>query len=442
MAIGLVALFSGVAWLVAQPGILAGYHYSPAAVAVTHLFVLGWVVTMVMGATYQLVPVALETNLHSERMARWHFVCHVIGFIGMVWMFRVWNMSQVGHYGCIMATGFGLFACNMIRTLLRVPKWNITAWALVSALFWISCTAVAGLAMAAAKCDYDAIDRFPPHSAVGLLLHGLRATAMFMYQFAPLGAMHAHAHLGLVGFFLMLIVGVSYKLIPMFTLSEVQNSPRAGWSIALLNLGLAVTGLAVLQQSAWKTAAGLVLMAALALYGWEMAAILRARQRKALDWGIRYFLTAISLLAPVAVMGLILSRPGPTPLNGQVENLYGFLAVAGVVTFAIIGMLYKIAPFLVWFGVYSRHIGRARVPTLGDMYSPRLQAAGYWTFLAGLAGTSAAILGRSELGVRGGCLLLAAALFTLAVNMGFILSHCFRPRLAPLVKHSTPAPAL
>ena len=40
-----------------------------------------------------------------------------------------------------------------------------------------------------------------------------------------------------VGCFTMLIVGVSYKLIPMFTLSEVQNRHRAAWSIALLSVG-------------------------------------------------------------------------------------------------------------------------------------------------------------------------------------------------------------
>ena len=53
----------------------------------------------------------------------------------------------------------------------------------------------------------------------------------------------------------------------------------------------------------------------------------------------------------------------------------------GVVALAIIGMLYKIIPFLVWFGVYSKHIGRAQVPALADMYSPRLQMIGYWSFL-------------------------------------------------------------
>ena len=34
----------------------------------------------------------------------------------------------------------------------------------------------------------------------------------------------------------------------------------------------------------------------------------------------------------------------------------------GVVSFAIIGMFYKIIPFLVWYGSYSRQIGLRKVP--------------------------------------------------------------------------------
>ncbi len=91
-----------------------------------------------MGAMYQLVPVALETKLYSERLARWQFVFHVVGFVGMVWMFRVWNMKQVGHFGSVLAVGVGLFVYNMARTLWRVPKWNVTATAVGAALAWIS----------------------------------------------------------------------------------------------------------------------------------------------------------------------------------------------------------------------------------------------------------------------------------------------------------------
>jgi hypothetical protein len=429
---GLASLLFGMGWLTVRPSLLATYHYNQSVIAATHLFVLGWICTVVMGSMYQLVPVALETRLYRERLAAVQFVCHVVGFIGMVWMFSTWNMKQVGHFGSLLTFGVGLFVYNLGRTLKRVPKWNVTAFAVMAALIWISLTVLAGLSIATAKCAFEAMGDSDAQASP--LLHGLRSIAGFVARFDAISAMHAHAHLGAVGFFTILIVGVSYKLIPMFTLSEVQSPRRAACSLVLLNIGLVGTFLTVLLRSPWKLASGLVIVAALALYGWELLAILRARKRKAPDWGIKYFLTAVALFAPLAVLGIVLTWPGLplTPFTGQLENVYGFLGLIGVVTLAIIGMLYKIIPFLVWFGRYSKHVGRARVPALADLYSARVQAAGYFLFLGGLAVTIAGSLWQKELLVRCGCGLLTLSAASLAWNVGIMLSHFFKPKVQPL----------
>lgn len=443
---GVLALCAGTAWLVVRPSLLSTYHYNQQVIAVTHLFVLGWICSVVMGAMYQLVPVALETRLYSEKLARWQFAAHVIGVAGMVWMFDTWNMKQVGHFGCILALGVGLFVYNLVQTLRRVPKWNVTATAVTAALVWISLAICAGLSIATGKCLNEFESGPAGSGALAPLLHGLRSLGAFMARFDPISAMHAHAHLGAVGCFTMLIVGVSYKLIPMFTISEVQSRTRAVASLALLNLGLAGSFVSILLRHPWKLACALVLVLALALYGWELLAILRHRKRRALDWGIRYFLTAVGLLLPVSVLAIVLSWPG-LPLNvltGQLENLYGFLGLIGVISFAIIGMLYKIIPFLVWFKSYSLQVGRARVPALAEMYSSGWQAAGYWAYAAGLVITATAIVGSSAAGVRAGCGLLAFSLLTLLLNVSRMLAHLFKPRFSPLaVKPSVkPSPAL
>ena len=69
---GIITLWVGLIWLAFRPDTLATYHYNQYVIALTHLFVLGWGSTVVMGAVYQLVPVALETRLHSEKLALVH----------------------------------------------------------------------------------------------------------------------------------------------------------------------------------------------------------------------------------------------------------------------------------------------------------------------------------------------------------------------------------
>ncbi len=320
-------------------------------------------------------------------------------------------MKWVGYFGALLTVGVVLFIYNIARTLARVPKWNVVAAGVTSALAWFLLAVTAGLLLVAGQRGFTPV-----------------------LQFNRIAAMHAHAHLGAVGFSTMLIVGVSYKLVPMFTLSEVQSHCRAAWSVVLLSVGLAGVFAGILLQQPWRLGFAFAILAALAFYGWELRAILRACKRRTMDWGVTYFLTAVAMLFPLFLLAIALSFPS-LPANdftGRLESAYGFLGFVGFVSFAVIGMLYKIIPFLIWFGIYSKHIGRSRVPALVEMYSAPLQAAGYWIYLAGLAVTMTATLLGSAAGVRAGCGLLTASLAVFAVNVVKILSHYFQPKLTPL----------
>jgi hypothetical protein len=403
---GILSLLAGSIWLIFRPELLASYHYNQYIVAVTHLFVLGWICSVFIGSLYQLAPVALETKLHSPRLARWHYLLHVIGFGGMVSMLWIWNMAGVALFGAAFALGVLLFGYNLGRTLKRIPSWNVTAFAVALALFWLVMTVLAGLYLAAGKLWPISLSE-------------------------PISQMHAHAHMGAMGAFVLLIVGVSYKLVPMFALSEVQNRRRAWISVIILNAAVAGLFLTIFANHAWKFGFALLGVSALIVYGLEMRAILRARKRRVLDLGLKSFLAALTFLVPLSLLAVVLAWPGLelTETVGRLENLYGYLALLGLVTLAMLGMLYKIVPFLVWYSCYSKEIGRAKVPALAELYSARLQGWGHWMFVAGLAITSAAILLGSTPLARGGSAVVAAGLCLFALNMGAILWHLYRPRI-------------
>jgi cbb3-type cytochrome oxidase subunit 1 len=403
-----------VARIAVRPEILATYHYNQWVISVTHLFVLGWIGSVVMGAMYQLVPIALETHLHSGKMAHVHFWMHAIGAAGMVVTFWKWNVTSAGHFGSLLSLGVGLFAYNIIQTLRTVPKWNVVAGGIAASLFWLLFGIIAGLYVIASKCW-----GFSP--------------------FSPVAQMHAHAHLGVVGFYLQMMVAVSYKLIPMFTLSDIQNKKRAWWSLGLIDAGLLASFFGVLLQTRWKWIATLVTIAGFVVYAVELIAIIRTRKRKVIDSGVRYFVTAVVLLVPVVVIAVFLSWPKLPALAWvtQLENLYGFLALAGVLTLAIVGMLYKIISFLVWYGSYSREIGKSKTPSLTDLYSARMQTISYWIFLLGLVLESIGIMAESERQVRVGAIVLCVSFLLFIINVALMLSHLFSPRIEPLVMRTT-----
>ena len=152
---------------------------------------------------------------------------------------------------------------------------------------WLSLAVCAGLTIAVGKCSYESAAA--PGNPLGALLHGLKAVATFTARFDQISAMHAHAHLGVLGVFVMLIVGISYKLVPMFTLSDIQSRRRAFASVALLNAGLLGSFVTILLRHPLKFAFALVVVAGLACYGFEMLAILRARKRRAAGLGPEVF---------------------------------------------------------------------------------------------------------------------------------------------------------
>jgi cbb3-type cytochrome oxidase subunit 1 len=419
---GLAALAAGNAAILVRPEILTTYHYNQWAVAVTHLFTLGWISSVIMGAMYQLVPVALETKLHSPRLGAWHFALHLAGWTGLVAAFWVWNLVLIAVFGVVVSAGMIVFLCNMALTLRGVPRWGVVAIGIASALAWLGLTALAGLVMVAGKF---------------VVIAGV----------APVSLMHAHAHAGAAGFFLMMLIAVGYKLVPMFTLSEVHGEKRALWSVALLNIGLAGTAAGIALNAGWKIFFAAVAAAAFVLHGFEIAAILRARKRPQLDAPLAQFVAGLALMIPLVLTGLVLSWPGlpATEFTTQLENAYGLLALAGVLTVCILAMLYKIVPFLVWYFSYSRHIGRSKVPALAELSSTRLQKAGFALYLPGLAAQLAGTLWPDARLARLGAVLVLLAQAVFIVNVAAMLRHLVRPRLESLPERprrpgSTPVP--
>jgi hypothetical protein len=78
------------------------------------------------------------------------------------------------------------------------------------------------------------------------------------------------------------------------------------------------------------------------------------------------------------------------------------------------------------------------VPSLADLYSERLQGAGFGLVLAGLLAAAAGAALGHETVTRGGVLVLLGGLAVFTVNLGLMFRHFWRPRLEPL---GGPAPA-
>jgi hypothetical protein len=413
MGLALGWLVGGTAMLVVQPGLLSLPHSHPHVVGLAHAWVLGFFVTVACGAIYQLAPVALGTTLSNERHGWWHFGLHAAGVPGMVYSFWAWDTKLLGHFGFIVAMGIALFSANTWTTVRRSGRRGTVAWSLILAAAWLLLTVALGLLLAANRFWY-----FIPIDPIALL--------------------RAHAHLGLVGFFITLLQGVGFQLVPMFTLGEVRD-----WKLANTGLWFSQLGLLVLAPAlVWQINA-LALLCALAITtGMICSAVglkraLATRKKRSLDPGTQAFLRGGIGLCIAAVAGIVLLSPlsnGSAP-GGPSANVFAVLVIIGGLLPCIAGMMCKIVPFLTWMRAYGPRVGRGPTPAANALGLPRVERAGLALQHLAVVPLLIGAWTLHELWLTAGAGLLAVGVALFVADMLGVLRHLWStPRLAAPVK--------
>jgi hypothetical protein len=403
-AAAFVIALTGLPWLAPE---LAGHYYHPRVLALTHTVTLGWITMSILGASYQLVPVVLERSLWSEGLARWQLGVLLVGVTGMVAHFWIGTWAGLACAAALVGLGVSMHLINVAASLRRFERWTFTA-------------------------------RLVALGQVGLALTVLFGTALAVNHVWPIlpgelfPALHAHIHLALAWWIAPMLMGVSARVFPMFLLSP---EPR-GWPGPLqlygLLLGAPVLAMGLMVMPALVAPGALALAAAAAGHVAWVIAMARGRKRPALDWALRFILTAIGFLPLGTALGLALAldlASGP-----RMALAYAVLLLGGWVSLSIVGMMLKIVPFLVWYRVYSPLVGRRPVPILAELGWPAAEGVTWALLTAGflfLAGAAAAG-NASWIAASGAALALGSLSF--AAALGRVLSHLAAP--APVLATS------
>lgn len=106
---------------------------------------------------------------------------------------------------------------------------------------------------------------------------------------------------------------------------------------------------------------------------------------------------------------------------------YGVLALFGWVSVMIVGMTYKIVPFLVWHHRYSDLVGLRPVPPATQLLGALLPQTGFWLLHAATVTLTAGMILESGRVLQAGTIVLALA----ALGLVRIYRH-LAPSLTPL----------
>ena len=357
-ATGAVAFLVLCIVMLCTPQSFTQHYFTPHLLTIVHIAALGWGTMVIFGAAHQLLPVICEQDLYSEKMAGASWYTLTLGIILLTWKF--WNFDT----GWVMITGGSLivlsvlfFVINVLKTTAIFRKFTTQKLFIISSALWLLFTV-----------------------SVGLLLAINLGLTSPIFRVSHLEILKLHAHMGIAGWFLQLIAGVSTKLVPMFLLGKSDKEHLLKKAFIFQNLGLI---LFLLDGYFFEVTARVMIYAALVLTGivfWLLFLfdVFRNRLRKRIELLMKHtFLSFLSLIVAVLLIPVVYYSEGY-----RWTMVYGTLIFLGWITNIILGKTFKTLPFIIWNTHYKHLTGKAKIPLPKDLFSEKLTIWQFRLFIA------------------------------------------------------------
>ena len=349
---GAIAFLISTIFLLLSVADITHHYFLPHTLAITHIMALGWGTMMILGASHQLVPVLIEGKLYSNLLAYVSFTLAAIGIPLLVYGFYIFDMglhTQCG--GILIILAIIAYIVNLSISMVKSKQVNVHAFFIFTAALWLLLTTLVGWLLL-----YNFTKPLLPKSSLDYL---------------PL-----HAHIGVVGWFLLLVTGVGSRLIPMFLISGYSNT-RQLWRIyGLVNGGL-LAFIVIFLYTGSKILLSIPLIAvtaAIILFGDFCYRSYRQRIRKKVDEPMKISLLSVLMMLLPAIYAVIIIALlifSSKEDMGLVIN-YGFIMFFGWITAILLGMTFKTLPFIVWNKVYHLLAGKGKTPNPKDLFSSTL----------------------------------------------------------------------
>lgn len=376
-------------FVLAQLVMIAGVTFphasllAPLTLVSVHLLTIGWLTILMLGALHQFIPVITARGEIAGTSALVSLIAILAGLGGMEAGFLAMNgslpaglLAALPLGGLLVLTGAIVAAWSLGRTLWQARPLPFSAWFVAAGLGFLFVAIGMGLVLG---CAFAHPDWITWSEVFG-------------------GGLRLHLLAGLIGWFTLTAIGVSYRLLSMFTLAPEERGP-IGIVVFVLSVGgLALTwlldlaaalGLAIPQAVIFAAAAATGI--GLALYLFDMGQLYHGRRRKKLELNSGMALCALAALALALGFAIFLGLDDAA--SESTLGALGYLLVFGWLSGLALSQLYKIVPFLTWLERYGSMLGKRSVPRVQDLVDePRDRPWFVLYFVAVAAGTVFAAL--------------------------------------------------
>ena len=317
---------------------ISGHSYG---FAHSHILLVGFVVSVIMGTIYQQIPTLSGAQLNSEKLAEASFWLLNSGLIIFVLGHGKHWISIPGAFLLLMA--FYLFSTVVLLTLKdRKANSYIFKYYLTSSLFL-----------------------------------SLSATLGFLMLFFPdKELMFAHTHIALLLGVTLLIIGAMSWMLPMVSLRQIHSEKWMDYIFILLTVGSAVLIIGNIAGIDYLQMAGsvFIIMAVLLFTANMFLTYFNNKRAKSVE--AKFFISAIFYLLLTFIAGVL------AILNWNVKLFHIHLALLGFVTQTIFGGMYHVIPMLCYVELLPRM--KDKTPPLKELFSDKVSWVVFILFNTGI----------------------------------------------------------
>ncbi|MBE0627262.1 MAG: hypothetical protein IH606_20880 [Burkholderiales bacterium] len=350
-------------------------RWAPGALAMTHLIVVDFMLQAMCGSLLQFVAVVAGANIWRPHLVA--TLVHPLITAGAVFLATAFLLEEQLLFllaAGAFAAAMGLFLTVMALALLRTPARGMPIHVLRLALLGLLLTVVLGVTLAATL--------------------GMQESVQSVWSLLTL--INVHVAWGLAGWALMLVIGVSYLVVPMFQLTPAYPPWLTRALPAGLLLVLCLWSLQLLPNlagaQAWQSGVAVAGVLLAGLYALATLWLQARRRRRQADVTLVFWRGAMLSLLAFAVSWLAFDALPQFGNHARAPLWLGVLALPGVFLSVIIGMLYKIMPFLNWLHLQRQGGTAMPPPNMKQMIPEGAQRGQMRLHFAALALLLAAVL--------------------------------------------------
>ena len=398
---GIALLVVAILLAFSTPELLTVY-FDNKLIAITHIVVLGWASMIVFGALYQLIPVVYETSLYSEKLASVTFWLFLVSIVFLSYSFWIASYTNLLFYASLLLFfSLLLFIINLQLTYRKTKKPNIQSKFINTAVYWLAATELVGTLIA----------------------------LNFRYNFLNESHLHylkIHAHLGLIGWFLLLIIGAASILIPMFMISHNLNEKKLTYAYYLINTALVAISLDwfFLQSTIGPYIYWGLFAIGIGFFISFVYEAYKTRLRKKLDVGLKYTVVSVaSLVLPILLAIFLLLSGTTTSFILRMTTVYGLSILFGVISMLIFGQTYKTLPFIVWLDRYQGYVGKYKTPLPRELYSEKIASLQFYSYLVAISLLIIGVILHQKVLLQVGSILLILVAILNLINLLKMVFH-------------------